>query len=248
MPYAQFVAAGALANGTANSLGVVAPSGVLPGDILICQLMSKVLTNALSAPDGTWTQLYQANGDCTTAADDHRAALFWRRALPGDAGATFTFTRSAGTALFCGVISAWRGCEADATPIDATAVGSQVTVGAADNVTFPAFDPTSTSAHVLFFAFYGNDLTTFAAAMSVDTNPDCTTRYDLETATGNDATCACTSGDSDGSNIASRTWASASTTDAGSTGVVLALVPEEIVPTDREFGCNSPLYNTTLRM
>jgi hypothetical protein len=100
-----------------------------------------------------------------------------------------------------------------------------VNAAASDNITFPAFDPQGVETHVVFMGFYGNDLTTMNAAMSADTNPDCTTRYDLETSSGNDCTLACTSGLSDGSNIASRTWASASTTDAGSTAVVFGLKP-----------------------
>ena len=66
--------------------------------------------------------------------------------------------------------------------------------------------------------------------MSNDVNPDCTTRFDLETSTGNDATIMCTTGSNDGSNVAARTWATSSTTDAGSTGVVFALKPKPILP------------------
>jgi len=220
-----FQAVGSLAtNITTQTLGVVAPTCQL-NDILVCCLINKLLTVAISPPDSTWTQIYQANGDCTTAADDHRAAIYWKRAAQSDSGATFNFTKVSGTDLFAGVISAWRGCKEMGSPIDLTAVGATVTVGAADTVSFPAFDPRADQSQVLFVAFYGNDLTTFAAAMSVDVNPDCTNRWDLETASGSDCTIACTSGQSDGQNIASRTWASASTNDSGSTGVVFALIP-----------------------
>lgn len=63
--------------------------------------------------------------------------------------------------------------------------------------------------------------------MSNDTNPNCTKDCDVESSTGTDCSIAFTSGTNDGSNIASRTWASVSSTDAGSTGVVFALVAEE---------------------
>lgn len=225
-----FQAVGALGEDAANaSVSLVAPA-CQEDDILIACLINKELTVTMSAPDSTWTQIYQADADCTTAADDHRAAIFWKRATQSDTGATFVFTKSAdNNVLYAGVISTWRGCN-PFNPVDATAVGATVTVGAADNVTFPAFNPTSAEPHVIFIAFYGNDVTTFNAAMSADVNPDCTLRWDLETATGSDCTIAGISGTNDGSNIASRTWASASMTDAGSTGVVFALVPKPAYP------------------
>lgn len=225
----SFVAAGSNVTNTTNqTLALVAPT-CQEDDILLACIINKALTVAISAPDSTWTEIYQANADCTTAAADHRAAIFWKRAEKLSSGDTFNFTKASGTVLFMGNISAWRGCN-PFSPIDATAVGATVTVADNDNVTFPAFDPTSAEAHVVFVAFYGNDLTTFNAAMSSDVNPDCTTRWDNESSAGNDATIACTSGLADGSNIASRTWASASTADAGSTGVVFGLVPKPSYP------------------
>jgi hypothetical protein len=205
-----------------TNLDIVAPA-CQRDDILIAMVINKALTIAIVKPDATWTQIYQANGDCTTAADDHRAAIFWKRATVSDSGATFRFTKASGTVQFAGAISAFRGCHASATPMDSTAVGATVTAGANDNVAFPAFDPTDTDNMTVFVAFYGNDTTTFAAAMSNDTNPDCTVQFDFESATGNDSSMAMCCGTNDGSNIAARTWASASGTDAGSTGVVFAL-------------------------
>lgn len=216
-----FVAAGSLgSSATVTPITITSPACNV-GDLLICFLINKELNVTISAPDGTWTQIGQANGDCTTAADDHRWAIFWKTAT--SSGESFSFSKSVdNNVLFMGAIAVWRGQDAS-NPIDATAVGIQTTVGAADNVTFPAFDPTSTDNETVFAAFYGNDLTTFNAAMSADTNPDCTTRFDLESSSGNDATIAVTSGTNDGSNIASRTWASASSADAGNTGVVFAI-------------------------
>jgi hypothetical protein len=229
MPFPIFQAAGALATDIVDqTLSIVAPA-CQKDDILIAQVINKALTVAISPPDATWTQLYQADADCATAADDHRAALYWKRAAQADSGATFNFTKASGTVLFAGVISAWRGCN-PFVPIDKAGVASQVNTAAAENVTFPAYNPAAAEAHVAFFAFYGNDLTTFGAAMSSDVNPDCTNRYDLESASGNDCSLACTSGNSDGSNIASRTWASVSTTDAGSTALVGGLVAVPVLP------------------
>lgn len=225
-----FVGAGALAgNITVATQAIDSHANTLVGDILIAQIVNKSVTaNAVSPPDGTWEAVIATEvNDCTTAADDHQYSLFWKRATVAGAQ-SYTFTKATDdNLLFAGVISSWRGALTTSSPLDATAAVRTETAGAADNVTFPAYDPTNTAVHVIFMAYYGNDLTTFAAAMSADTNPDCTLRYDLESALGNDCGLACTSGDNDGSNVASRTWASGSTTDAGNTGVVFALVAQE---------------------
>lgn len=218
-----FVAAGSLnTDTTTGSLALTAPA-CNAGDILVACIMAKILGVSVSPPDGTWTQIASANTDCTIAADDHSCTLYWKRAT--GSGGTFTFTDDLGGGyLLAGVIAAWRGSLASGDVLDNTVPTPSSNVAAADNVTFPAYDPVGTDSHVIFVAFYGNDATTFAASMSSDTNPDCTNRFDLETNAGTDCTIACTSGDTtDGANIASRTWASSSTTDAGSTGVVFAL-------------------------
>jgi hypothetical protein len=224
-----FVGAGAIAgNATLATQAIGTHANTAVGDILICQLINKSVTaNAFSPPDGTWTAVITTEvNDCTTAADDHQYGLYWKRADAAGAN-NHTFSKAVDdNVLFAGVISSWRGAKASGSPIDATAPARTETAGASANVTFPAFDPTETSVHVIFMAYYGNDLSTAAAAMSADTNPDCTVRYDLETGTGTDATLACTSGDNDGSNIASRTWGFAPTANAGNTGVVFALVAE----------------------
>lgn len=228
-----FVAAGSFAgNATVATQAITAPA-CAADDILIAALINKSVTaNVISPPDGTWTEVIaQEVNDCTTAADDHEFALFWKRAT--GSGGSFTFTKATDdNVLFGGVIVAYRGAVNSGSPLDATAAARTKTAGAADNVSFPAYDPTATDNRTIFVAYYGNDLTTFAAAMSNDTNPDCTTDVDVESSTGNDCSIAITSGINDGSNIAARTWASASTTDAGNTGVVFALVaqPIAIVP------------------
>src|ERR1044071_9803713 len=104
-----FVAAGALAtNATTVTLTVVAPT-LQANDIMIACLINKALGNVISAPDGTWTQISQDDNDCTTAADDHRYAVYWKRAASGDSGATFNFTKASDdNNLFAGVIGAWR--------------------------------------------------------------------------------------------------------------------------------------------
>lgn len=216
----SFVAAGSLGvNATAASQAISQPTCSV-GDLLIAFVFSRsVSNNVISPPDGTWTQIYQAfNGGAIVYA------AFWKKATATTGSHTFT-KASDDSRPFGGVIAAYSGV--GASPIDATTPGASVNVSA-DNVTFPAFDPTSTSAHVIFAAYYQTNSTTFAAAMSSDTNPDCTTRFDVETSLGSAFSLAMTSGDSDGSNIASRTWASNSTSDAANVGVVFAIAPSAI--------------------
>ena len=223
-PPPTFVAVGALAtNVTTASMPITAPT-LAVNDIMIACLINKALGNVISPPDGTWTQIIQDDTDCTIANDDHRFAIFWKRAVSGNSGAAFTFTKATDdNLLFAGIISAWRGCVATGNPIDGGAVSK--TAGAIDNVSFPAITTVNPNELVLFVAFYGQDATTFAAAMSSDVNPGCTLRFDQENSGGTDCTIACTSGPlTDAGTVAARTWASNATTDAGSAGVVFGLI------------------------
>ena len=241
-----FVAAGALAtNAAVASMAVTAPT-LAANDIMIASLVNKALGNVISPPDGTWTEIIQDDADCNLAVDDHRFAVYWKRAASGDSGAAFTFTKvTDDNQLFAGVISAWRGCVTTGSPIDGGAAAK--TSAAADNVSFPALWPAGPNEAVVFIAFYGNDLTTFAAAMSSDTNPDCTTRFDLENSGGTDCSIACTSGPLTGAPfVGVRTWASASTTDAGSTGVVFGLKPPTVGGTVVELTVSGTLASAGL--
>ena|SRR3990167_9425813 len=208
------VATGALAtNTTTVTLPVVSPTCSV-GDALICFLLNKQDVNAISAPDGDWTEIAQV--DIGTSG---RLAAFLRSS-PDTGGTTYNFTKATDdNVLFIGVIQAY-------TPatLDATAAGTQTSGLATDDVTYPGFDPTATENRTIFAAYYLNDLTTFSAAMSADTNPDCTIDFDLETDVGLDASLAVTSGTNDGATIDSRSWASNSTTNAGTGGLVFALV------------------------
>lgn len=219
----SFVAAGSLAvDTTVGAVSITAPA-CNADDILICCVIHKALAANISAPDGTWTNIIFGDNNCTTAADRHSFTIFWKRAT--GSGGSFVFSNDIDdNLLLAGVICAYRGCPTTGDVLDATASTANKTVGAADNVTFDAFDPTGTDSEICYVAFYGQDQTAFSASMSSDTNPDCTVRFDLETSSGTDCTIALTSGPTtDGSNIASRTWASNATTDSGNTGVVFGL-------------------------
>jgi hypothetical protein len=235
-----FVAAGALAGNATVATQAIAQPTCAVGDILICAIINKSVTaNVVSPPDGSWTAVIATEvNDCTTAADDHQFSLFWKIATATTGNHTFTKATD-DNVLFAGVMVAYRGTAS--TPLDATPAARTKTAGASDNVSFPAYDPTSTDVRVIFVAYYGNDATTFAAAMSNDVNPDCTIDVDVESGTGNDCSIAITSGLNDGSNVAARTWASSSTIDAGNTGVVFALVSLRNIV----FGVDPAVYNFT---
>lgn len=229
----SFVAAGSLgANGTVTSQSITSPACSV-GDLLVAVLMDQTaVSNTISPPDGTWTTVTQGKAGSV----DVQYGIFWRTAT--GSGDSFTFTKATDDNLaFGGVIMAFNGHNL-AKPLDTTAVGILANTVSADVVTFPAFDPTGTDSHIIFAAFYTDDSTTFDTAMSSDTNPDCTTRFDVETGVGGGSgfSIAVTSGDTtDGSSIASRTWASNSSVDRASVGIVFALqTPQSISITDTE--------------
>jgi hypothetical protein len=226
-----FVGASSLVNsGTTPQIDITSFTTPVGEYILIAVIINKDLISIITPPDGTWTEVIQGINDCTTAADDHVYAIYWKRVTADDGGDVYSFFKDIDdNKCFAGCILTFTGAISSGDILDAAGVGVTETAAAADNVSFPAFDPVEINSHIVFVAFYGNDQTSYSAAMSSDTNPDCTIRVDFETGTGTDASIAVTSGDTtDGSNIAARTWASNSTTNAGNTGVVLAIKPEPV--------------------
>lgn len=225
-----FIASGASlsTNTTTTTLNITSPTVSIGDHVLIACLMNKESIVDISPPDGTWTEIVDAFNNAGTALHKHQYAAFYKVALGDDGNDVYSFFKDIDdNKLFCGIIATFGGVDTT-TPLDATAAGATATTTDTDNVTFPAFDPAA-ACHAVFIAFYGNDNTGFSAAMSADTNPDCTTRFDVETGSGSDASIAMTSGDNDGSNIASRTWASNATADAANTGLVFALKPAAVV-------------------
>jgi hypothetical protein len=209
-----FVAAGALQSTTTNTCTITAPACSV-NDILIAFLYTNS-NIAISAPDGTWTEISQANNTSTM-----RHAIFWKRATAS--GGNFSFTRVSGTVLFAGIIGAWKGCRTDATPIDATAATVSGNASS-DTVTYADFNPTESNAFVIAAGFYANDLTTAGAFSGTD--PTCTNRIDVETSTGADCSIFVYDGVSSGAATGARTHSTTSTADAVNTGVLFGLVPQ----------------------
>lgn len=189
-------------------------NGTIPacvaGDLLIALVFNKGSTS-FTAP-GDWFLLSQV------ATGVWVASVYYRLAVAGDSFTPVTFSKTANDGILFGVqISAWI------TGLLAPYSGSSGSVPPVELVPFPAISP-SGAAHLAFFALYGDDQTAFAAAMSADTNPDCTTRFETETSLGTGFSIACTSGENDGSAVASRTWASNSVVDADCIGIIIVMV------------------------
>ena len=213
-----FVAAGALAgNATTTTLNVVAPT-LRIDDIMLATILNKD-NQVVTAPSG-WAKIVEFNN--TTA---QRATIAWKRAVSGDSGATFAFTKPTdNNILFCGVISAWRGCLTGATPIDATAPSTSANASS-DTVTYATFDPAAIC-HVVAVGFYNEDNTTAGAIAGSD--PSFVNRWDLEVPTGTDGSIFGYSGDSTGAATGARSHSTTSAANAINIGVLLGLLPAPV--------------------
>lgn len=221
----SFVAAGAIVGTvTLPQLSIVAPT-LVADDIMIAAINAKD-NQVWTAPAG-WTKFGEVNN--TTA---QRCTLAWKRAVAGDSGASFVFTVPTDNNItYQGVISAWRGALVTATPIDATAPTTSANASS-DTVTYATFDPTETTAWVVAIGFYNEDLTTAGAIGG--TNPTFTNNFDLEDATGTDASIFGYSGSSDGATTGARSHATTSMADAINVGVLFGLVAAPVAATTIE--------------
>lgn len=219
----RFIAAGALAaNATTAALATVGPACAV-NDILIYAGMGKN-NQVVGVPDGSWTKFVEVNNTA-----NQRATLAWKRAVIGDIGGiSYAFTKPVDDNLLnIGVISAWRGCRINATPIDASTPTTSANASS-DTVTYATFDPTEFMAFVVAIGFYNDDLTT-AGTLS-GTDPTFTNRWDLESATGTDGSCFGYAGPSTGAATGARSHATTSTADAVNIGALFGLVSDTFPP------------------
>ena len=217
-----FVAAGAIAGTvTLPTLTLVAPTCSV-GDILIATINAK--DNQQWTAPANWTIF--AEGNNTTA---QRVTLAWKRAIAGDSGASFDFTVPVDNNItYHGVISAWSGCISTGTPID-SATPTLSANASSDTVTYADFNPARATAYVVAVGFYNDDVTTAGAIGGTD--PTFTNRWDLEDATGTDASIFGYSGTSTGAATGARSHSTTSMTDAINTGVLFGLVEGSAVVT-----------------
>jgi len=221
-----FNVVGALAaNATTTTLNIVAPTFTDTDNknILLACILGKD-NQVITAPAG-FTKFVEVNN--TTA---QRLTIAWKRAAPGDSGATFAFTKPTdNNILFCGVIGVFSGCLTSATPIDATAPTTSANASS-DTVTYADFNPTETAAYVVAVGVYNEDLTT--AGTIAGTDPTLTNRWDLETATGTDGSIFGYSGSSSGAATGARSHSTTSTADAINIGCLFGLIEEPVAARD----------------
>ena len=212
-----FVAAGSLAtNATTTTLTITAPA-VTANDIMLAFVHGN--NNQVVTPPSGWASIVEINNTANM-----RSSIFWKRAVSADSGATFDFTKPTDdNLLFAGVISAWKGCRIDDTPIDATTPTTSANASS-DTVTYADFNPTESQAFVIAAGFYNNDNTTAGAISGTD--PTFTNRVDLETTVGADCSIFVYDGLSTGAATGARSHATTSTADAINTGIMFGLVPQ----------------------
>ena len=212
-----FRIAGALAdNATTTTLPIVAPTtNVATDDIFVAVILGKD-NQTITVPDGTWTKFVEVNNTA-----NQRMTLAWKRVVPGDAGATFNFTKPTdNNILFCGVILCFSGCLTTATPIDATTPTTSANASS-DTVTYADFNPAETAAFVVAVGGYNNDLTTAGAISGTD--PAFTNRLDVETNLGTDASIFAYTGSSSGAATGARSHSTTSTVDDVNLGILFGL-------------------------
>lgn len=218
-----FQAVGSLAQQGSDTLPITAPS-LAADDIMVAQIMETAGSHAMSSAPSGWAALHAAN----IASGSARAYLYWKRAVGGDSGASFSWT-SGGATQLSGVISAWRGCITGSSPIDATAPSVQTNTSATDQIDYADFDPTESSAWVVAMGFYKDDATTAGAISGTD--PIFVNNYDLESATFGISFFAY-SGSSTGAATGTRSHVTTSTTDAINQGVLFGLVQVTVAADD----------------
>jgi hypothetical protein len=169
------------ATGTATSVTPTEPTGAAQGDIIFVFVITAQTSNAINAPDGTWT----AVSSTLLGSAQASSRLFWiRRGASAPTYNNFNW----GTSTYYEIsVSAWSGCKSSGNPWDQLAStynaqtssnGSGV-FGPINNAITPTVAP---SLAALFGQFYGGNVTAYTA-------PSTYTRFDGETA-GEDICCA----------------------------------------------------------
>jgi hypothetical protein len=137
-------ATGSAPNGSAGTIALGRPAGVLANDILIAHVVLHTHswnTNPLAAPSG-WTMI-RVDTD-----DNHvTAGVFWRKATASEPS-SYTFTNNSGdtTQQAVGAVMAYRGLDT-AAPIDTHAATTDIS--GTDDVVAPSVTTTQDSARLL---------------------------------------------------------------------------------------------------
>lgn len=205
-------AAGTGVAGVLTTLDLVAPT-LNANDIIIAQIASND-NDAAAMPSGDWTVINELNNGTGL-----RSTLAWKRAVAADSGATFQFTGLAGTTVNFGILTVFRGCKTNGSPIGQITSSANIS---ADDVTYADLTSLSNTGALVAAGFYQNDLTT-AGALSGFTNT-----VDVETATGNDLSLFQYWRPWPGGSTGALTHSTTSTADAVNNGVLFELLVEEL--------------------
>jgi hypothetical protein len=189
--------------------------------------MSKTIgggANEINTPTD-YTELgTKVNIDSATAADDMRSAVFWKRAVAGDSGASVTISREGTSALgLYAKAYVYRGCVKTGSPFDTFVAGAGDTT-ADDFLNFPAINPTGTDVHVCYMFVHADDVT--APVNHVDNDSTVfSLQAEAETATGTDATMGIYSANRNGDALAALTNIHVDGTAGSDIGYSFALTP-----------------------
>jgi hypothetical protein len=174
---------------------------LIADDIIVIHIMSKTIgggANEINTPTD-YTELgSKVNIDSTTAADDMRSAVYWKRAVAGDSGASVTISRAGTDTL--GLYSrayVFRNCVKSGDPFETFVAGAGDTT-ADDTVNYPAIDPTGTAVHVCYMFVHADDVT-IPPYSFVNDSTTFIQRSEAETSTGSDCTMGIYSADRSGS-------------------------------------------------
>lgn len=203
-----FVAGSSIAAVAANppTVNLTLPT-LSADDIIVINVCSKNIveaSNEINTPTG-YTELgSKVEIDSAAAGDDMRSAVFWKRAVAGDSGASVTISRAGtDTVLLMGVAYVFRGCTTSGDPFDTAGLASKTeSVTADDIVVFPAFDPVATDVHVCYMFAGTNDYTGTQPASFTNDGTTFTQRHIVETITGSDGQMGLYSGDRNGNPLA----------------------------------------------
>lgn len=220
-------AAGTLATITNNatSQNVTIPTftyDAAAGQIIRIRAMKNATGFTLSVVPSGWTTIYHNDHD-PASGREHVVAGFVRAAVSDDSGKTVEVSQGAagGFTVFAAVPDVLRGADTS-NILDATAA-AVLENEPSDNITFPAFDPTSTDCTLFADGFMAEDATTMAGTFGTPTFT-LLAGTEYETGAGTDLTMATATAAGDGSAVSSgNTWASSSTIDNASTGVLYAI-------------------------
>ena len=158
---------------------IVKPVGLAVGDLMIAQVVSRVGGTAVTAPDGSWTQIRQ---DASGA--DLRSALFWKIAVAADvAAADFTFTVGNSDSQMGAILAFYADSFNTITPI---AANNGQANSASTTVTAPTVTLTTAYSAILLFAAIADNNTQSAYAIATSNPVEWSERYDLLTTQGSD--------------------------------------------------------------